>query len=187
MELREGGFDTIGEQLDSGVLDAALTYDLGLSAQLERRTLLTLKPYAMLAASHPLAKHKSIKLKQLTRCPLILTEQALSWQHILELFSHARVEVTVAMRASSFELQRSMVASGFGVAIAYTRPKRDQSYPRFGPRSKRAGAHFHLRRLCTRRVEVPYGHILPGPQRRNRRQLGLWDEFFPTRLCRRDA
>ena len=38
------------------------------------------------------------------------------------------LEVDVAARASSFELQRSMVANGLGVAVAYTRPKGDQSY-----------------------------------------------------------
>jgi len=29
---------------------------------------------------------------------------------------------------SSFELQRSMVANGFGVAVSYTRPHGDRSY-----------------------------------------------------------
>jgi DNA-binding transcriptional LysR family regulator len=32
------------------------------------------------------------------------------------------------MTASSFELQRSMVANGFGVAVSYTRPHGDRSY-----------------------------------------------------------
>ena len=126
--LREGGFDALAERLESGALDLALTYDLGLSNRFERVTLVELRPYAMLAEDHPLARRKAVSLKQLARHPLILTEQALSWQHVLELFSHAGVAVDVSMRASSFELQRSMVASGLGVAIAYTRPKHDQSY-----------------------------------------------------------
>jgi DNA-binding transcriptional LysR family regulator len=52
----------------------------------------------------------------------------LSWQHIVALFNAAGLEVDVAARASSFELQRSMVANGLGLALAYTRPKSDQSY-----------------------------------------------------------
>jgi DNA-binding transcriptional LysR family regulator len=126
--LREVGFDVIGEFLDSGSLDLALSYDLGLSNRFERQTLVTLAPYAMLAPDHPLASLDAVRLKQLAAYPLILTEQALSWQHILELFNHARVGVDVAMRATSFELQRGMVASGLGVAVAYTRPRHDRSY-----------------------------------------------------------
>ncbi|MGE0210563.1 MAG: LysR family transcriptional regulator [Parvibaculaceae bacterium] len=128
VSLREGGFDDLGERLESGVLDLALTYDLGLSSRFERHSLVELRPYAMLAADHPLARGKAVSLKQLAAHPLVLTEQALSWQHVLELFAHAGVALKVSMRASSFELQRSMVASGLGVAVAYTRPRHDQSY-----------------------------------------------------------
>jgi DNA-binding transcriptional LysR family regulator len=52
----------------------------------------------------------------------------MSWQHIVALFTGARLEVDVAARAASFELQRSMVANGLGIAVAYTRPKTDRSY-----------------------------------------------------------
>lgn len=128
VSLREDGFDALAERLESGALDLALTYDLGLSSRFERTPLVELRPYAMLAADHPLARRKSVSLRELARHPLILTEQALSWQHVLELFAHAGVAAEVSMRASSFELQRSMVASGLGVAVAYTRPKHDQSY-----------------------------------------------------------
>jgi DNA-binding transcriptional LysR family regulator len=69
-----------------------------------------------------------VSLADLAKFPLILTDQALSWQHVVGLFTAAGLEVDIATRASSFELQRSLVANGLGIAVAYTRPKGDQSY-----------------------------------------------------------
>ncbi len=128
VNFRSAGFDGLCAELESGSIDLALTYDLGLSAKIERATLVTLAPYAMLAADHPLARETSISLRRLARHPLILTDQALSWQHVLELFRWAGAQVDVMIRASSFELQRSMVANGLGVAVAYTRPAGDRGY-----------------------------------------------------------
>jgi DNA-binding transcriptional LysR family regulator len=59
---------------------------------------------------------------------VILTDQALSWQHIVALFTGAGLEADVVTRVSSLELQRGMVANGLGIAVAYTRPKTDRSY-----------------------------------------------------------
>lgn len=126
--FRDAGFDALCAQLENGVIDLALTYDLGLNSRIGRTVLRTLAPHAMLPADHALARQKSVTLKQLAAQPLILTDQALSWQHVLELFHWAGAQVDVATRASSFELQRSLVANGFGVAVAYTRPVGDRGY-----------------------------------------------------------
>lgn len=128
VSYRDAGFDALCGQLENGVIDLALTYDLGLNSRIERVTLKTLAPHAILPADHALAKQKSVTLRQLAANPLILTDQALSWQHVLELFHWAGERVDVATRANSFELQRSLVANGFGVAIAYTRPLGDRGY-----------------------------------------------------------
>lgn len=128
VDFRDAGFDTLAGQLSKGSIDLALTYDLGLGPDITRETLLELRPYAMLPANHVLAQRPAVALADLARHPLILTDQALSWQHIVALFNAEGLEVDVAARASSFELQRSMVANGLGVAVAYTRPKADQSY-----------------------------------------------------------
>ena len=128
VDFRDAGFDALAAQIGKGSIDLALTYDLGLGSGIERHTLIELRPYAMLPAQHPLARKTSVTLADLAKHPLILTDQALSWQHIVALFNAAGLEVDVAARASSFELQRSMVANGLGIAVAYTRPKSDQAY-----------------------------------------------------------
>ena len=128
VDFRDAGFDELAAQLGKGSIDLALTYDLGLGPDIARHTLVELSPYAMLPARHGLARRASVALADLAKYPLILTDQALSWQHVVGLFNSLGLEVDVAARASSFELQRSMVANGLGVAVAYTRPKGDQSY-----------------------------------------------------------
>jgi DNA-binding transcriptional LysR family regulator len=128
VDFRDAGFDELAGQIGRGSIDLALTYDLGLGPGIERQTLVELHPYAMLPAHHPLARKTSVALADLARHPLILTDQALSWQHIVALFNAAGLEVDVTARASSFELQRSMVANGLGITVAYTRPRSDQSY-----------------------------------------------------------
>ncbi|MGE0005550.1 MAG: LysR family transcriptional regulator [Parvibaculaceae bacterium] len=128
VDFRDAGFDALAEQIGKGAIDLALTYDLGLGPGIERRTLVELHPYAMLPARHRLARRTAVSLADLAEHALILTDQALSWQHIVALFNAAGLDAEVAARASSFELQRSMVANGLGLAVAYTRPRSDRSY-----------------------------------------------------------
>lgn len=128
VDFHDAGFDELASRIAKGSIDLALTYDLGLGPDIARETLIELRPYAMLPANHVLARRSAVALADLAKFPLILTDQALSWQHIVALFNAAGLDVDVAARASSFELQRGMVANGLGVALAYTRPKSDQSY-----------------------------------------------------------
>jgi DNA-binding transcriptional LysR family regulator len=126
--IREAGFDGIGRYLDDGVADLALTYDLGLPTSVVRIVLCELAPQALLPADHRLASQASVTMAELAQEPVILTDQAQSWQHMLELFHMRDVRPQRAVRTGSFELQRGMVANRLGVAIAYSRPFGDFSY-----------------------------------------------------------
>jgi DNA-binding transcriptional LysR family regulator len=126
--VREEGFDTIGRRLDDGAIDMALTYDLGLPATVATTILCELTPQAVLPADHALANRDTVSMAELAREPLIMTNQAQSWQHVLELFHLCNVRPRSAVNTGSFELQRSMVANHFGIAVAYSRPYGDFSY-----------------------------------------------------------
>ena len=126
--VREEGFDTIGRRLDEGAIDLAITYDLGLPATVATTILCELAPQAVLPADHALAGRESVTMAELAREPLIMTDQAQSWQHVLELFQLCNVRPTRAVNTGSLELQRSMVANHFGIAVAYSRPYGDFSY-----------------------------------------------------------
>lgn len=126
--VREEGFETLGRRLSDGAVDVGLTYDLGLPLHFARILLHELRPHALLPAGHELAKRPSVSLADLAAYPLITTDQPQSWQHMLDLFRGRGLSPVAANRTSSFELQRSMVANGFGVAVSYTRPRGDRSY-----------------------------------------------------------
>jgi len=122
------GFDRLARDLRQGAVDVALTYDLGLDDTIDRHVLAHVRPHALVAATHHCADQNTITLRDLANDPLILTKQDLSWQHILDLFRMNDIEPRVGTHAGSFELQRSFVANGLGVAVCYVRPRALTSY-----------------------------------------------------------
>jgi molybdate transport repressor ModE-like protein len=125
---REETFETLGRRLSDAAIDLGLSYDLGLPSHFARVLLHELRPHALLPAGHALASHPEVSLAELAGYPLITTDQPQSWQHMLDLFRGRGLSPVADMTTSSFELQRSMVANGFGVAVSYTRPHGDRSY-----------------------------------------------------------
>ncbi|RUW25843.1 LysR family transcriptional regulator [Mesorhizobium sp. M4B.F.Ca.ET.215.01.1.1] len=126
--IRDETFETLGRRLADSAVDLGLTYDLGLPAHFARILLHELRPHALLPAGHALADQRTVSLAELAAHPLIMTDQPHSWQHMLDLFLSRGLTPVAQSTTSSFELQRSMVANGFGVAVSYTRPHGDLSY-----------------------------------------------------------
>lgn len=126
--VRDETFETLGRRLSDSAIDLGLSYDLGLPSHFARILLHELRPHALLPAGHALASRAAVSLADLAAYPLITTDQPHSWQHMLDLFSSRGLSPVADTRTSSFELQRSMVANGFGVAVSYTRPHGDLSY-----------------------------------------------------------
>ncbi|MEN5035066.1 LysR family transcriptional regulator [Pseudomonas sp. TWI929] len=128
VDMRDGSFDYVGKRLSEGAIELAITYDLGLPPNTQCTPLCQLTAQVLLAADHPLAKEPRVSLKALAEYTLVVTDQAQSWQHVLDLFSFYDLSPAVVHRVRTFELQRSLVANGFGVALIYTRPFGDRSY-----------------------------------------------------------
>jgi DNA-binding transcriptional LysR family regulator len=124
----EESFQALGRKLAEGAIDIALTYNIALPPDVEVQVLRTLEPYALLPADHPLTRSKSVSLAELARYSLVLSDQEDSWKYILGLFQLHDLSPSVLGKMRSFEMQRSMVANGFGVAIAYTSPFGDYAY-----------------------------------------------------------
>ncbi|TJU90616.1 MAG: LysR family transcriptional regulator, partial [Mesorhizobium sp.] len=126
--VRDETFETLGRRLGDAAIDLGLTYDLSLPTHFARILLHELRPHALLPSGHALADQPSVSLADLAAYPLITTDQPHSWQHMLDLFRGRGLSPVADRATSSFELQRSMVANGFGVAVSYTRPHGDRSY-----------------------------------------------------------
>lgn len=126
--VREETFETLGRRLSEFAIDLALTYDLGLPETVARVSLHELGPHALLPAHHALGGQAAVSLSDLAAYPLIASDQPNSLQHTLDLFRNHHLSPTTSVTTRSFELQRSLVANGFGVAICWTRPHGDRSY-----------------------------------------------------------
>ena len=117
----------IFDRLHSGSIDIALTYDLEITQDLSFVPLVALPPYAMVAEDHPLAGERAVTVAQLKDCPMVLLDLPFSSDYFLSFFAKAHVKPRIAERTPDMAVMRSLVANGFGYAIANIRPLNDLS------------------------------------------------------------
>ncbi len=122
------GFEGLISGMIDGRIDIALTYGLSMDAGFSRRILFDNIPHAVMPPEHILTGNDTISLKELESHPLILSQEGLSAQHVLGLFRQNGLSPTVAHRAASLEIQRSLAAHGEGIAISYAIPHSHFSY-----------------------------------------------------------
>lgn len=114
--------------LSSGRADLAVTYDLGLSNGLRTQTLYTLQPRVICSTDHRFAAYSEVALADLHGENVILLDQPLSSQYVIGLLRASSAVPVVVARVKSLELQRSLVANGFGVALAHTLPNSNTAH-----------------------------------------------------------
>ena len=126
-DVRVRQFEAHQEQLLTmlmqGQIDVALTYDLALPAETAFEPLATLPPYVMLAGDHALASNASLTLEQLAGQEMVLLDLPLSREYFLSIFHDAGLRPTIGERTADMAVMRSMVANGYGYALANVRPK----------------------------------------------------------------
>ncbi len=120
-ELNQMG---IIEALRRAEIDVALTYDLAIPPDLEFHPLRRLPPYAMVHEAHPLADRASVTVEELVDDPMILLDlPPLSSDYFLEFFAASGGrKPQIVERTRDMAVMRSLVANGFGYAIANIRP-----------------------------------------------------------------
>jgi DNA-binding transcriptional LysR family regulator len=110
------------EMLQRGEIDAALTYDLELSQDTTFEPLMQLPAYVMLPETHAFAARVAIKPEELVDEPMVLLDLPYSREYFLSAFQMKALRPSIAERTSDIAVMRSMVANGFGYAIANMRP-----------------------------------------------------------------
>jgi DNA-binding transcriptional LysR family regulator len=118
----------VGEYLESGRAEVALTYDLALGDGIDRDVLAEIMPYAALPASHPLAGAASVRLADLVDEPMILVDLPHSRDYFIGVFTDRGMQPNVAYRSSSYETVRAMVAQDHGYSLLHQRPATDSTY-----------------------------------------------------------
>lgn len=126
--LFEADLATVHRTLAGGKAELALTYDLGFDQRIARWVLARLAPYALLPAGHALAAQQSVSLKDLAGERLILEDIAQTREYFLSLFWAHGLRPQLHQYTQTFEMQRGLVAHGYGVALSCTRPAGDHSY-----------------------------------------------------------
>ena len=103
-------------------IDVALTYDLGLPADLQFTPLLKLPPIALMGENHPLVGQDSVTIEDLLKHPMVLLDLPLSSDYFLAFFDEIGEKPVIAERTRNMAVMRSMVGNGFGYSIANVRP-----------------------------------------------------------------
>lgn len=128
VKYTEADLEGVVTALKRGTADLAITYDLGLESDILTETIDTLQPKVICSAKHRFAKSASVGLSELHKQRFVLLDQPLSAQYVLGLLRASGSEPVIAAEVRGFELQRSLVANGLGIAIVHTLPKTATAY-----------------------------------------------------------
>ena len=115
------------ERLRRAQIDVALSYDLEIPPDLEFVPLRILPPYAMVPEGHPLARQNEVDIEELLDYPMVLLDLPLSSDYFLSFFDQTDRKPKIVERTRDMAVMRSLVANGFGYAIANIRPFSDLS------------------------------------------------------------
>ncbi|WP_137699568.1 LysR family transcriptional regulator [Marimonas lutisalis] len=117
----------IFERLRSAEIDVALSYDLDIPQDLHFVPLVALRPFAVMARSHPLAELPEVTVEDLKDHPMILLDLPHSAEYFLSFFAETGARPKIAERTRDMAVMRSLVANGYGYGIANIRPLSDRA------------------------------------------------------------
>lgn len=128
VDLRECDLESLSRLLDKGIVDLAITYDVGLPNGIHCEFLTEFAPHAVLSPDHPLAAQDDVTLAELAQYPFILIDLPLSREFLMLPFWQRGLSPNIVLRTSSVEMVRGMAANGLGVSMLFTRPRHDLAH-----------------------------------------------------------
>ncbi|GBR03409.1 LysR family transcriptional regulator [Acetobacter oeni LMG 21952] len=112
------------EKLRRGEVSAILCYDLDSQFELDFKPLATLPPYALVAASHRLARRRTVSLAELCeRDSLFLLDLPISRDYFLDMFRETGIQPEIGGQYQNLDVVRSLVARGTGFSLLNVRPR----------------------------------------------------------------
>lgn len=129
VQIHDGNTDSLLRWLREGVIEVGFMYDLNREASTySKHHLASLRPYALLPESHPLAARQPIDPADLADEPLILLNSTYYAEYLFSIFRHVGRQPNVAHRVNNFELLRGLVAVGKGYSILNLRLGEDAAF-----------------------------------------------------------
>lgn len=124
--ILEGDVRTIFDSIHRGEVDVGISYDeADISAGLKTQTLAVVPPHVVVPYDHPLAEMPAIPMSALMNQTLILLDLPSSRQYYTSLFETAGFQPKFTYKTGNYEMIRSMVGAGIGLAILQTCPPID--------------------------------------------------------------
>src|SRR5690606_30465561 len=87
-----------------------------------------LAPYVLLPKDHHLAGAEPVDLKSLASERIVIENFPVTLDYFVEMFRKYRLDIASIQLAPSFEMQRGLVANGWGVGLSCVRPEPNVSY-----------------------------------------------------------
>ena len=123
MSFFEGSQPELERRILEGDLEVALLYKRGRGEGIARKEIVTLRPYVLLAADHPLAVTEELSMGDLEDVPCIRLSIPLPDEE--DFVAQPGAEM---VHTSNFELVRSLVGRGLGYALLAQRPPESRTY-----------------------------------------------------------
>lgn len=127
VHIHEANLGELNNGIKSGSIEVALMYDMQPDKMIKFETLVEAKPYVLLSADDPLAVKKSIRLRELHAKEMILFDLPITQNYFTNIMTMVDGS-EIGYRTKSYEMLRSLVASGMGFSILIMRPYTDRSY-----------------------------------------------------------
>ena len=125
VEIRTGVQAELLDDVASGALHAALTYDIGLGTGIDFVRLADSAPHVLVAADHPQSGADSVGLADMVGEPFVMLDLSTSREYYTSLFLAAGVSMRPAMTVNDLSLVRSLVGNGFGWSVGNHVPALD--------------------------------------------------------------
>ncbi|WP_297583388.1 LysR family transcriptional regulator [Roseibium sp.] len=127
--ILEGNPRHVFDLIHRGEADVGISYDeADMSAGLSSSALAVVPPHVVLAEGHPLSKNSQVSLHDISSEPLILLDLPSSREYYTSIFVTAGIKPNFAYRTENYEMVRSLVGAGLGVALLQTRPPERMTY-----------------------------------------------------------
>lgn len=123
----EGDQERLFGMLRRAEIDVAVTYDLEIPQDVSFEPLASLPPQVLLGPAHPLAGEAALSLDRMAAEPMVLLDLPLSRDYFLSLFAAAGLRPRIAERTRDMAVVRSLVAHGYGYALANVRSGSEQA------------------------------------------------------------
>lgn len=114
--------------LRTGAAEAALTFDIGLSDDLNCLELAAMPANIVLPADHRLAGEPSVSLADVIQEPFALMDLPHTHEYFLSIFHAAGLTPRIAFRSTSFETIRTFVGNGLGYSLLTLQPRSSITY-----------------------------------------------------------